>query len=88
MARKNAFNTVTTFSKITALVLFVMFPIIGFYLGVSYQERIDRPLIQQTLWTSPHVKAIACTMEAKKCPNGSYVTRIGPKCEFAKCPGE
>lgn len=29
---------------------------------------------------------IACTMEAKLCPDGSYVGRVGPKCEFARCP--
>jgi Flp pilus assembly protein CpaB len=29
----------------------------------------------------------ACTMEAKQCPDGSYVGRQGPKCEFAPCPG-
>lgn len=27
-----------------------------------------------------------CTMEAKICPDGSAVSRIGPKCEFAACP--
>lgn len=30
---------------------------------------------------------VACTMEAKLCPDGSYVGRIPPKCEFAPCPG-
>ncbi len=29
---------------------------------------------------------ISCTMEAKLCPDGSYVGRIGPNCEFASCP--
>ena len=29
---------------------------------------------------------VACTMEAKLCPDGSYVGRSGPKCEFAACP--
>jgi hypothetical protein len=31
-------------------------------------------------------KQIACTAEAKLCPDGSSVGRTGPKCEFAKCP--
>ncbi len=31
---------------------------------------------------------IACTMEAKLCPDGSAVGRTGPNCEFAPCPGE
>jgi hypothetical protein len=29
---------------------------------------------------------IACTMEAKICPDGSAVGRTGPNCEFAECP--
>lgn len=29
---------------------------------------------------------VACTMEAKICPDGSAVGRSGPKCEFAPCP--
>lgn len=27
-----------------------------------------------------------CTLEAKLCPDGSTVGRIGPNCEFASCP--
>lgn len=29
---------------------------------------------------------IACTLEAKLCPDGSAVGRTGPNCEFAACP--
>lgn len=28
----------------------------------------------------------ACSAEAKLCPDGSVVGRIGPNCEFAECP--
>jgi hypothetical protein len=31
---------------------------------------------------------VACTMEAKQCPDGSYVSRTGPDCAFAECPAE
>ncbi len=31
-------------------------------------------------------KQVACTMEAKLCPDGSSVGRTGPNCEFASCP--
>src|SRR3989344_275669 len=27
-----------------------------------------------------------CTMDAKLCQDGSYVSRSGPNCEFAQCP--
>jgi hypothetical protein len=29
---------------------------------------------------------VACTMEAKICPDGSAVGRSGPNCEFSACP--
>src|SRR3989344_4844968 len=29
---------------------------------------------------------VSCTQEAMLCPDGSYVGRTGPKCEFASCP--
>lgn len=29
---------------------------------------------------------VACTMEAKLCPDGSSVGRTGPSCEFSACP--
>lgn len=29
---------------------------------------------------------IFCTADAKLCPDGSYVSRTGPNCEFAPCP--
>lgn len=31
-------------------------------------------------------KQVACTQEAKLCPDGSAVGRVGPSCEFAPCP--
>lgn len=37
-----------------------------------------------TIWKGGRDRA--CTMEAKLCPDGTYVGRTGPLCEFAKCP--
>ncbi len=31
---------------------------------------------------------VVCTMEVKLCPDGSYVGRTLPKCEFKECPTE
>ncbi|QQR83391.1 hypothetical protein IPJ72_06390 [Candidatus Peregrinibacteria bacterium] len=38
--------------------------------------------------TSPQQPAepVMCTMDAKQCPDGSFVGRQGPNCEFAACP--
>ncbi len=31
---------------------------------------------------------VACTTDAKQCPDGSWVSRKPPGCQFAPCPGE
>lgn len=40
------------------------------------------------IWSILHKQQtpVACTMEAKLCPDSSSVGRQGPKCEFAPCP--
>lgn len=30
---------------------------------------------------------IACTLDVRSCPDGSYVSRVPPSCAFASCPG-
>ena len=35
---------------------------------------------------NPEPDGVACTLEAKMCPDGSYVGRVGPDCQFALCP--
>lgn len=34
----------------------------------------------------PSDRGVACTMDAKICPDGSAVGRVPPSCEFAPCP--
>ena len=47
----------------------------------------SRPLFEnaENAYVMPN-SPIACTQEAKLCPDGSYVGRTGPMCEFADCP--
>lgn len=35
---------------------------------------------------SSMVDQMACTMDTLQCPDGTYVARIAPSCEFAACP--
>lgn len=78
-------TTVTPFSKFIALILFILLPIVTFYLGLRYQNPTEYPsLMPRILPTHPIEKA--CTLEAKICPDGSSVGRTGPNCEFAACP--
>ena len=34
----------------------------------------------------PEDEPIACTAEARECPDGSFVAREGPDCSFSACP--
>jgi len=48
-----------------------------------------RELLDQILSTfkfTDQNDTVVCTQDAKLCPNGSYVSRTGPKCEFTPCP--
>ena len=47
---------------------------------------ISVPGVIYFLQTKAEHRQIACTQEAKQCPNGSYVGRTGSNCEFAQCP--
>lgn len=47
--------------------------------GFLYRNIMERSAI-------PQPDGIACTMEARICPNGSAVGREGPNCEFSACP--
>ncbi len=87
--QRNDFNTVTTLSKLLAFFMFITFPFIGFYLGMNFQKELDRPFIDEvTSRQFEEEQKRSCTMEAKQCPDGSYVARTGPNCTFEKCPGE
>src|SRR3989338_4312151 len=87
MPLPKSFTAVTPLSKTLALFIFILLPFIGFYLGIQYeksQNTSSSPIVIPT--PAPEDKGVACTMEAKKCPDGSYVGRVPPNCEFAPCP--
>ena len=44
--------------------------------------------VTETTATITVTNQVACTMDAKICPDGSAVGRVGPNCEFAPCPSD
>lgn len=59
----------------------IVFLAIGLILGailLSKNSDIDQGIIDN--------EEVACTLDAKICPDGSSVGRIPPSCEFAPCP--
>ncbi|OQA36745.1 MAG: hypothetical protein BWY53_00371 [Parcubacteria group bacterium ADurb.Bin326] len=66
---------------------------------ISARGSEDDWICKEGLWTkhgnpssampnTPCPGAIACTLDARICPDGSAVGRQGPNCEFAPCPGD
>ena len=52
----------------------------------EHDNALEIPVIFAGVTGTVTPSPIACTMEAKLCPDGSAVGRSGPKCEFAQCP--
>ncbi|HBK33459.1 TPA: hypothetical protein DEP34_01865 [Candidatus Uhrbacteria bacterium] len=74
---------IVAFAKISKPAMWLLLPYI---LWVSFAGYLNYSIWQ--LNPSSGSGQVACTQEAKLCPDGSYVGRTGPKCEFAQCPGE
>lgn len=61
-------------TKKILIILIVIVVLAGIWLSLKF-------LISKSL-----SEPIACTLEAKACPDGSYVGRTLPECAFAPCP--
>lgn len=95
-------NEVTWYSKLGAIILFIgVVPVLTFYIGMqygSYQEQmnnlkilvVDTPKPHEEILDNqlpiPEEEMVFCTADVKLCPDGSYVGRTGPNCEFSACP--
>jgi hypothetical protein len=64
-------------------ILILIFVIAVFILGGLLYIYNPEP----TKYTNPKEVKVVCTADAKLCPDGSYVGRTGPNCEFL-CPTE
>src|SRR3990167_4591874 len=54
--------------------------------GYSWCEAKNKCLRQWEEECEDEVSGTVCTQKANLCPDGSYVGRTGPNCEFADCP--
>jgi len=71
---------------VTTIVVLVL--LAGGLFFMMNSKELEAPVINnQTTPTSPSAPGdVACTMDAKICPDGSSVGRVAPTCEFAACP--
>ena len=74
-----------------AFILFLIFGIVVIlfsYFALNSNKFTKSPseTITPVVSIIPEEDVVACTLDAKECPDGSFVGRSGPNCEFAKCP--
>lgn len=74
--------TIFVFSKISKPAAWLLLP---YVLWVAFAGYLNF-MIWQLNATVNLGGGIACTLEAKQCPDGSFVSRVLPACEFAPCP--
>lgn len=74
--------TIIAFAKISRPAAWLLLPYIAWVSFAGY--------LNFSIWqlSAKAPEPVYCTQEAKLCPDGSYVGRTGPNCEFAPCPSE
>ncbi len=61
--------------------LIYLVPIVAVVLSILVVTQAPKEVAAPT----EEIEAVACTRDAMQCPDGSYVGRTGPNCEFV-CP--
>ncbi len=79
--------------KVILTVIVILFISFVFALAFSPRAKKSEPsqVIPPTLdktKTQPSDNPVACAQDAKLCPDGSYVSRHPPTCDFDPCPGK
>lgn len=75
---------IATWVGTTVLLIVAITACVFVWVYEKNQPAIEQPNIQVV--KPKKTESVACTMEAKLCADGSYVSRTGPNCEFAACP--
>ena len=74
--------TIINFYRISKLAAYLLVPYI---LWVSFAGYLNYSIWQLNPLVSQAPQASVCTQDAKLCSDGSYVSRVQPKCDFALC---
>lgn len=72
--------------SVVALLAFAGALVVAGSLYLSFSNECLMPWSTLRCIGADEVRPVACTEEARICPDGSAVARTGPKCEFAPCP--
>lgn len=83
-------NNQKTLVVIGVMIIFAVLTALAYFVSVGSPKQSAEPpiLTQPTPTISVAESPVACTLDARICPDGSAVGRVGPDCEFAPCPSE
>jgi hypothetical protein len=70
---------------LTALIVIIAIIVLGGVVLAFVRSAPTAPGIPEPTPTNDG-NGVVCTMDAMMCPDGSYVGRIPPNCQFAACP--
>ncbi len=76
------------FMNIAIIILITLIVGAAGYFALNMQKSPPAPLPWPMPYPAPTPtpKPVACTQDARLCPDGSSVSRVAPRCEFATCP--
>lgn len=75
-----------TFEILISLIVLSVIGTVLWQITTNTPSPIELESIPAPAQLPPEPQPVACTMDAKECPDGSFIGRNGPDCEFAACP--
>ena len=72
----------TSLLRAVGVLMLVALIAVGVEAARTYSTQTSEPI------PADDTGEVACTADAKQCPDGSFVGRTGPDCSFAPCPGD
>lgn len=81
-------NKANIIVALVALIAIVSLAGVGFFQYTKKnqeKEKYPKPAMNQNESEINQNDVVLCTQDAKQCQDGSFVSRTGPKCEFAPC---
>lgn len=73
-------------TPILIIIIILLVGSVGYLVGRTNKPNVTSSSPTTSTILPSSTTPVACTMEAKLCPDGSSVGRTGPKCEFSPCP--
>ncbi len=79
-------NIMKLFAKMKNIGSATIFVLLGIVVVLTVVVLFVYGPVARKMAEVPREREVFCTQDAMVCPDGSYVSRRGPDCEFASCP--